>query len=384
MRIDSVSIPAQQLPALPPGSILPHLGAKQLEIAGPDSMAATAPASRATGSMAPRPDAPPVSVTRGDTLRTPPPAPDLTEAEREQLGEANWSDQNACWKSGLKNDKLAVTADGATVGYLPTGLGQRSYALASDGPSPLWKTYVDGEKLRVEAPFSLVDQMGGVAARVPNDCRLELRNVRLGYDLAQIDRDLDHLKAVFAPTRDLVAKTMVLHGMYLESRAGALCSIGFVASQLRAIEDVSSFEKLSQPSIVMIDKALQTAVSVGAIRAARLPTITLADGQVVSSGWKYFLENSRDFEQEAEPCRSIAPEQYIPSPEHFVRNGAVLNQRAYDNAVEFQAYHQRLLDLQRAGWALVHAATASGSAMAPADWIADAVTAALETPAAAE
>ncbi|MBF0205689.1 MAG: hypothetical protein HQK53_02255 [Oligoflexia bacterium] len=290
----------------------------------------------------------------------------------------DWSNSGNCWKDQFRNDKMSLFSNNSLLGRVFTGTNNYSFSLVSEEGTALYvyENSINSNLFELSFVFNFFDashplgdgSMGG--RQIPSACHITASNIRIEFDELLINRDLDTLSVDAGRLKDLILKSAVLHGLYVDRNKGALCSIYHMVNTLKLAEGLpadSKLDNLSFNSIKSVESLISHALSIGAVSQEEMPKKEgTCDHNPVLDYDEFFRQKEALLGQECENNFI-----YTVSMAPFVKEGKIINQQGYQNANEYFLAQSQLKEDISAALALIVASKNSIENKKKYNWIFD-------------
>ncbi|MBF0208170.1 MAG: hypothetical protein HQK53_14930 [Oligoflexia bacterium] len=289
----------------------------------------------------------------------------------------DWSNSDNCWKDQFRNDKMSLFSNRHLVGRVFAGSNNYSFPLVLDEGTNLYSnSSVDDKFLALSFVFNFLDASDASGAgdmgskRIPLACTMTASNIRIEYDELLINRDLDVLSVDAGRLKDLILKSAVLHGLYVDRNKGALCSIYHMVDTLKLAEGLpadSKLDDLSLNSVKAVESLIAHALTIGAIAQEEIPRREVPGNHAPVLDYEGFFRQKENLL--AQECENNA--NYAVSTTPFVHQEEIINQQGYQNAKEYLAAQTQLKEEISAALALIAVSQNSVENKRKYNWIFD-------------
>ncbi|NRA62983.1 MAG: hypothetical protein HRU19_00790 [Pseudobacteriovorax sp.] len=263
-----------------------------------------------------------------------------------------WSNEAECVRNGLWQHNIhmqVLKSDGENTSLGQIGSGTTNYEIYMDqylneNQSPFTHS-VTGNTVELTVAVAPIDfdfssELPLPQERIPSSCKLNFSSFEIGYDPIKINQTSKFLKQLSLAKSDFLTKSAIVHGMIIDSRNGAKCSISRLENSLRNAEFLTDSDSSDLLSLSSID-ALKTAL----IEAKNLGNFAGIDEENL---WNHYLSNSSLIQTSCDGNRD-----YTVNIEEFLSNGNIINQQGYNNAKRFFEERENLKKLLATSLALI-------------------------------
>ncbi len=286
----------------------------------------------------------------------------------------SWHDE-ACRRSQLWTDEIVMQSPVGNLLSLRIVQGtSQDYEIFLDQLSPAEKNkfirHLDSERLEFYAELSLanIHRQKNLPkyslARIPASCQVQIKDLRIAFDIDCIQADLNMLQAYSSELKNLLDELHKNFESHQRRKYETLCSVYENAQILKDSQGVD-FEDLTLSSQNSIVSQLQKALDIHAI---------LSDEVKSKSGmkdlWSYFIEKStqtqlRNFCEIPYKCLGPIVKEMLEHKEH------ISDKQSYDLIVKYLNAKLRQRQITEAAWALVVASSYADSSQIQANWLLD-------------
>lgn len=287
-----------------------------------------------------------------------------------------WSNEPACWPSGLTNDEISIYSNlgyrnEEVLGDLRVGYDHYAFELTDYAERPLW-TLLTGEQGVPEDEFVIrsdyyqVRDLSGTEIwrnqRIPKECVFGMNDLHVSFDKDEIMREtMPKLQKDVADLNENMADKIVLHGLYLDDVSGAQCAVFEITrSVLRSLNLATGIDVKTEPTEVVRNLRANCGFQFLDLYLTFVSAMSRAAGQGTLPGNpepeqypSYYADNYQEF---AEACSRVGTNIFIPHEGAFADFADPLKSAGIDNARKYQEKAAELHRILTFAWAMAKAA----------------------------
>jgi len=260
----------------------------------------------------------------------------------------NWNGTEDCWVGKVYNTSVYVYINNIKTQHPLLPHPNNGYTIFRE-PLLNWQSQIDRaiNKVNISTQFKIINERGTEPSplRQPQQCQFNITNVRIEFDTASISDSLAKLKTQYLTLHKLVVTEIMLNAALLNTQINNKHII------VQAIDMAQSIEGGTTSNLSI---ATQEYLSFLVLTAADNNTFDLSG----TDPFIWLVNNEKKLRQEIEIVKDAKP---FPQKDSFVREGTIINQQGYENALRFAIDYEQLMDSIKLGWTL---ANLTGDAMA--------------------